>query len=221
MSPTRTRSELGIRVSGRFLRDSVFHRIRPHCPRHLPPGMAGDSPDASGPVAVPPPGRSRDLLAVEHNDASDVPPSLLVDSSKKGPTEKGAPTKPSFAPPPPSALLCRLRSFLPQMAAANDNLETQMREGNAEDFDVENVGEDDDERRIEMDVGVGVLDLKTDEAAEMVAGKAGVAVVDQDDDTEEDARRRKKIKEAREDSSIKIPGLDPEEGGRAAGIEEL
>ena len=55
----------------------------------------------------------------------------------------------------------------------------------------------------------------------MVAGKAGVAVVDQDDDTEEDARRRKKIKEAREDSSIKIPGLDPEEGGRAAGIEEL
>jgi hypothetical protein len=76
-----------------------------------------------------------------------------------------------------------------------------------------------------MDVGVGVLDFKSDADAESAARSAGVVVVDLDDGdegSEETRGRRKRIKEAREDRSITIPGLDePETGVKNPGIEEL
>lgn len=191
--------------------------------------MAGDSPAGAGGV-VPSTidGRSRDLLAVEHAEDTSVPSGLLVEQGKKASAadkKNAPPAKPLFTPSAPSALLSRLHSFLPEMAAANDTLAAQMKHGNSGDFDVENVGDDPDTRHVEMDVGVGVLDFKSDADAESAARSAGVVVVDLDDGdegSEETRGRRKRIKEAREDRSITIPGLDePETGVKNPGIEEL
>ena len=115
---------------------------------------AAERDDDSAPPSI----RSRELLAVEHvaADASEVP-ALMVGAGSKKPASRATaapPTKPSFAPPPPSALLSRLQDFLPQMAAANDDLAEAMRHRPAEEFDVEHVGEDADARRVEMDVGL-------------------------------------------------------------------
>uniref|UniRef100_A0A3B4AQL2 Uncharacterized protein n=1 Tax=Periophthalmus magnuspinnatus TaxID=409849 RepID=A0A3B4AQL2_9GOBI len=54
------------------------------------------------------------------------------------------------------AILDRLQSFLPQMAAANQKLLREMESGSAEQFDIENV--DDAPRVIEMDVALVELD---------------------------------------------------------------
>lgn len=193
--------------------------------------MAGDADERDG-GSAPPSGRSRELLAVEHV-AADAPevPALLVGAGSKKPASGATaapPTKPSFAPPPPSALLSRLQDFLPQMAAANDDLAEAMRHRPAEEFDVEHVGEDADAARVEMDVGLGVVDLKTREAADAVAASVGVAVVDAEPDADASgdasalAKRRRRVAEAREDATIRIPGLDPDAApGKRAGIEEL
>ena len=191
-----------------------------------------DDPAESGGGSDYPSTRSRELLAVEHV-AADAPevPALMVSAGSKKPASRAtaAPaTKPSFAPPPPSALLSRLQDFLPQMAAANEDLVEAMRHRPAEEFDVEHVGEDEDARRVEMDVGLGVVDLKTREAAEAVAKSGDVAVVDAEpdadasDDASAIAKRRKEVAEAREDATIRIPGLDADAApGKRAGIEEL
>ena len=132
-------------------------------------------------------GRSRALLAVEHaaDDAPPVPPSLLLGKKQQSPSTAGA-RKPDFAPPPPpSALLSKLQTFLPQMQAANRDLEEAMRGRPPEEFDIENVGSDDDERRVEMDVGLGVVDLKTEDAlaeAQQLAGDASCTRNDDADD---------------------------------------
>lgn len=59
------------------------------------------------------------------------------------------------------AVLARLQAFLPQMEAANTELTAAMLERPAEEFDIENVGSDDDAAHVEMDLGLGVVDLKT------------------------------------------------------------
>jgi hypothetical protein len=193
--------------------------------------MADDAAER-GDDSAPPSIRSRELLAVEHvaADASEVP-ALMVGAGSKKPASRATaapPTKPSFAPPPPSALLSRLQDFLPQMAAANDDLAEAMRHRPAEEFDVEHVGEDADARRVEMDVGLGVVDLKTREAADAVAKSCGVAVVGAEPDADASgdasafAKRRKQVADAREDATIRIPGLDADAApGKRAGIEEL
>lgn len=172
--------------------------------------------------------RSRALLAVEHaaDDTPPVPPSLLLGKKQQSASTAGA-RKPDFAPPPPpSALLSKLQTFLPQMQAANRDLEEAMRGRPPEEFDIENVGSDDDERRVEMDVGLGVVDLKTEDALAEAQQLAGDAVVhadasdDADDapgagDTLAGGKRRKT------DPGIRIPGVDNRGDGARAGIEEL
>ena len=192
--------------------------------------MADDAAERGG-GSAPISTRSRELLAVEHV-AADAPEvsALMVSTGSKKPASRAtaAPTKPSFVSPPPSALLSRLQDFLPQMAAANDDLAEAMRHRPAEEFDVEHVGEDADARRVEMDVGLGVVDLKTREAADAVAKSCGVAVVGAEPDADASgdasafAKRRKQVADAREDATIRIPGLDADAApGKRAGIEEL
>ena len=111
--------------------------------------------------------RSRELLAVEHNDADAAHPGriLLAGGDKgaspskvaspvknakdgaNGPIGVGAPrAKPDFSklPKPPSALLAKLNAFMPKMQAANDTPKEAMKTRPAEDFDIEHVEDDDD-----------------------------------------------------------------------------
>lgn len=72
--------------------------------------------------------------------------------------------------PPASSLSERLKAFLPQMAAANVELEKDRAAGKLAQMSLENVGED-DEHYIEMNLGLGVLKEKnpnkTDSDSEM------------------------------------------------------
>ena len=185
-------------------------------PREVPSG--GDPSPPSGGA-----GRSRDLLAVEHaGGEAGVPPSLLLNRPAPGAVPAASREAPNFAdlPPPPSAL----QTFLPQMAAANEELANAMKVRPREDFDVECVGSDDDERRVEMDVGLGVVDLKTREAvaeAEAAAGDAivGAASDDDDEDGERNKRPRRTRAKPREEApfEMRVPGR----GGGGGGIQEL
>ncbi|KAJ1796163.1 hypothetical protein LPJ59_003916 [Coemansia sp. RSA 2399] len=67
---------------------------------------------------------------------------------------------------PPSALLSRLQSFLPQIAEANKKLEDDMTEDPSK-LDIENV-EDSTSQYIEMDLGLGVFDVKPKKDSEKV-----------------------------------------------------
>ena len=114
---------------------------------HAPRIMSGDKATA----------RSRELLAVEHNDAAASHPATLLLGGERGapspspsPAKKNgganehptaARTKPDFSelPPPPSALLAKLNAFMPEMRRANAELEEAMKTRPAGDFDIEHV----------------------------------------------------------------------------------
>lgn len=57
-----------------------------------------------------------------------------------------------------SSLGGRLRDFLPALAAANQDLEVERREGRLEERDIERVDEGEGGQYIEMDLGLGVLE---------------------------------------------------------------
>ncbi|KAJ2718262.1 hypothetical protein GGI07_005826 [Coemansia sp. Benny D115] len=69
-----------------------------------------------------------------------------------------ADSRKTFRMQPPSELLSRLHSFLPQIAEANKKLQDDVAQDPSK-VDIENVG-DDDEQYIEMDLGLGVFDMK-------------------------------------------------------------
>lgn len=117
---------------------------------HAPRIMSGDKATA----------RSRELLAVEHNDAGASHPATLLLGGERGapspspspakknggganehPANASARTKPDFSklPPPPSALLAKLNAFMPEMRRANAELEEAMKTRPAGDFDIEHV----------------------------------------------------------------------------------
>ncbi|KAF9098790.1 hypothetical protein BGX23_005141 [Mortierella sp. AD031] len=60
-----------------------------------------------------------------------------------------------------SDLLSRLEDFLPKIKEANDQLDKQLKE-DPKAIDIENVDEASGEQYIEMDLGLGVFDLKKD-----------------------------------------------------------
>ena len=118
--------------------------------------------------------RSRELLAVEHNDADATHPGRILlaggneaaspskvaspvkngERGANGPIGVGAPrAKPDFSklPKPPSALLAKLNAFMPKMQAANDTLKEAMKTRPAEDFDIEHVEDDDDDDASDSD----------------------------------------------------------------------
>ncbi|MCJ1474782.1 hypothetical protein MMC13_003442 [Lambiella insularis] len=78
--------------------------------------------------------------------------------------------------PAVASLRSRLRDFLPALAAANRELETELREGRGEERDMERVEEG---RYIEMELGLGVLEEKTE--AEGSGESGGEGDGDEDD----------------------------------------
>eukprot|EP00127_Corallochytrium_limacisporum_P005235 Clim_evm52s201 gene=Clim_evmTU52s201 len=92
------------------------------------------------------------------------------------------------------SVLSQVRDFLPKMEKANAELEAKINESNEgkDSVNIENVGED--EQHIEMNLGVGVFDVKPKE--------------DNDHDTE--------ITE----DNIRIPGMNDDGQGRDANNEE-
>ena len=161
--PDISETQLSVRFFPRSTRRRLLateicslRRRTPHS-RRVSPSMSGSQATA----------RSRELLAVEHNDADAAHPGriLLAGGSEaaspskvaspvkngergaNGPIGVGAPrAKPDFSklPKPPSALLAKLNAFMPKMQAANDTLKEAMKTRPAEDFDIEHVEDDDD-----------------------------------------------------------------------------
>ncbi|KAJ2493159.1 hypothetical protein IWW37_000809 [Coemansia sp. RSA 2050] len=84
----------------------------------------------------------------------DTKPACHEDKSRSTNTT----TRKTFRIEPPSDLLSRLHSFLPQIAIANKQLQADIAE-DPRKLDIENVGED-EEQYIEMDLGLGVFDMK-------------------------------------------------------------
>ena len=121
--------------------------------------------------------RSRELLAVEHNDAAASHPATLLLGGERGapspsPAKKNgganehptaARTKPDFSelPPPPSALLAKLNAFMPEMRRANAELEEAMKTRPAGDFDIEHVSGSESESDSESDTDDASEDGRT------------------------------------------------------------
>ncbi|KAL5495066.1 hypothetical protein ACEPAI_528 [Sanghuangporus weigelae] len=85
---------------------------------------------------------------------------------RPGPSSFDFGVRETHAVEPPSELLSRVESFLPQMEAANTELARRM-ESSPESVDIENLGdedEDDEDGRqgqyIEMNLGLGVFDIR-------------------------------------------------------------
>ncbi|KAL1977925.1 hypothetical protein VTN31DRAFT_784 [Thermomyces dupontii] len=71
--------------------------------------------------------------------------------------------RPRIERPQHSELLSRVSSFLPQLKAANEDLERRIAEGNARDHVLDDVPDDDEQGGrpyIEMNLGLGVLEEK-------------------------------------------------------------
>eukprot|EP00850_Spirogloea_muscicola_P011097 SM000067S20374 [mRNA] locus=s67:567345:569215:- [translate_table: standard] len=116
----------------------------------------------SGP-ARPPPSTSQALLHVE-----DHAPSLVVcrpadvHALPSPPMLQQRP--PTTRPMPPSAVLARLREFLPQMDNANQQLRESLQAGQQDDVNIEVLTSADGAPHIEMDLMLGLAELKTPEA---------------------------------------------------------
>ncbi|KAJ2449122.1 hypothetical protein EV183_005069, partial [Coemansia sp. RSA 2336] len=83
---------------------------------------------------------------------SDTPPFIFDKSSQ--PADSASKPPKTYRIEPPSELLTRLHAFLPQIAKANKELDKDSGKLN-----MENVG-DDEPQYIEMDLGLGVFDMK-------------------------------------------------------------
>ncbi|KAG0245667.1 hypothetical protein B0O80DRAFT_439258 [Mortierella sp. GBAus27b] len=96
-----------------------------------------------------------------------------------------------------SDLIGRLEDFLPKIKEANAKLEEQFK-ADPKSVDIENVDEKSGEQYIEMNLGLGVFDLKRDVKEEDIiinpselgpstaAVKPGIVVLGGSEDTEED-----------------------------------
>ncbi|KAJ2424507.1 hypothetical protein GGF41_002759 [Coemansia sp. RSA 2531] len=111
-------------------------------------------------------GKSKCLLDIPEDSSENTAVPLIVSKKgskpsfaedKSGSTDAKAARK-TFRIEPPSDLLSRLHSFLPQIAIANKQLEVDIAE-DPHKLDIENVDEN-EEQYIEMDLGLGVFDMK-------------------------------------------------------------
>lgn len=141
------------------------------------------------------PDRSRDLLQFERGT------SALEERLRVVPPSSDAKPRMPTTSVPESSVLGRLKAFLPMMDEANRALFSGIEEKGREQYDIEVVDEDDEKPHIEMDLALGIADLKTPEAlaaAERAAAGQGnnahQVADDSDDDSsddDDDAQRRK------------------------------
>jgi Domain of unknown function (DUF4598) len=123
------------------------------------------------------------------------------------------------------AVLGRLSSFVPQLAAANAELASALSSRPASDFDVECIEADGEGPHIEMDLACGVLDLQ-DEAAQHAAqlAMAGQSLaahmqLGSDDSSDEDGEEEGDGEHPRDDRSDKA--AQPRDEAKRPRIEEL
>ncbi|KAI5854597.1 hypothetical protein BZA05DRAFT_370597 [Tricharina praecox] len=134
---------------------------------------------ASIPSQKSSPRHSRPSIAKQPRNMSLPPP----------PTGK----KPAFtAPPSQSDLLSRLTTFLPQLSAANATLDEEIRAHGADSRNIEHVA-DDEERYIEMNLGLGVLEEVRDESSS-------------DEDSEDDEDEEEEEEDAVEEIKTIVAG---------------
>ncbi|KAL0263573.1 hypothetical protein SLS55_002554 [Diplodia seriata] len=112
--------------------------------------------------------------------------------------------------PPSSSLGDRLKAFLPQLAAANEELERDRAAGKLAAMSLENVGEDDD-NYIEMNLGLGVL--KERDPNKMESDSESDEDADDEMDTGADGQ------ETKEDVLAKLMGKKKPKAG--PGIQEV
>ncbi|CAD0106041.1 unnamed protein product [Aureobasidium uvarum] len=145
------------------------------------------------------------------------------------PTLRPKKQKPTFARPASSDLQSRLRAFLPQMAAANAELEKLAQEGRLEGKRLEDVGEGDE--YVEMELGLGVMEEKKegedssdDSSNESSDDSSEASSEDGDDDDDNNNKEQKKKQKEKEQKEKDILGrLMGHKQGRekAAGIQEV
>ncbi|OBW63790.1 MAG: Cysteine proteinase [Aureobasidium pullulans] len=155
--------------------------------------------------------------APSQSSSSSIPNSI--------PTLRPKNQKPNFARPATSDLQSRLQTFLPQMAAANAELEKLAQEGGLEGKRLEDVGEGDE--YVEMELGLGVMEEKkegdesSDESSDETSDDSSED--SSEDDDEEDKAQKKKQKEKEQKEKDILGRLMGHKQGRekAAGIQEV
>ncbi|KAF9922766.1 hypothetical protein FBU30_007115 [Linnemannia zychae] len=124
----------------------------------------------------------------------DIISSLLTGNKPSTPKETPVGERKTFKVK--SDLLARLEDFLPKIKEANAQLEKQLKT-DPKAVDIENVDEESGEQYIEMDLGLGVFDLKKDVKEEDIiinpselkadavpATKPSIVMMDTDNDKE-------------------------------------
>ncbi|GJJ77976.1 hypothetical protein EMPS_10335 [Entomortierella parvispora] len=116
-----------------------------------------------------------------------------------------------------SDLLARLQDFLPKIKDANDQLDKMVKQ-DPKSVDIENVDEESGEQYIEMDLGLGVFDMKKDVTEDDIiinpkgkkpdeTVKPTIVMMDLDKDVTKDAEEEGETDHSGDDDSnnAKIP----------------
>ncbi|KAJ1646354.1 hypothetical protein J3B02_006511 [Coemansia erecta] len=94
----------------------------------------------------------------ENSDTTDINTTGLAAILGTSNTNSDVESRKTFRIEPPTDLLSRLNAFLPQIAEANKQLEAAVAD-DPRKLDIENIDKD-EEQYIEMDLGLGVFDMK-------------------------------------------------------------
>ncbi|THZ84192.1 hypothetical protein D6C84_04309 [Aureobasidium pullulans] len=166
--------------------------------------------NSSSPPPPPPPAPSQ--------SSSSIPTSI--------PTLRPKNQKPNFARPATSDLKSRLQTFLPQMAAANAELEKLAQEGGLEGKRLEDVGVGDE--YVEMELGLGVMEEKkegddsSDETSDESSDDSSEDSSEEDDDDDEKEQKKKQKEKEQKEKDILGRLMGHKQGReKAAGIQEV
>ncbi|KAJ2396933.1 hypothetical protein GGI05_000895, partial [Coemansia sp. RSA 2603] len=114
------------------------------------------------------------LLNIAEDARKNIETSNPLSFIDKARTVPDPANRKTFRVEAPSDLLSRLQAFLPQIAEANKKLEVDAAEDPSK-LDIENVNED-VEQYIEMDLGLGVFDMKpkkdTSDTSDIIIGRS-------------------------------------------------
>ncbi|KAH0350792.1 hypothetical protein KCU83_g4670, partial [Aureobasidium melanogenum] len=138
------------------------------------------------------------------------------------PTIRPKKQKPNFTRPATSDLQSRLQAFLPQMAAANAELEKLAKEGGLEGKRLEDVGEGDE--YVEMELGLGVMEQKKEgeeSSDDSSAESSEDSGEDSSEDDEVDDNEKQKEKEQKEKDILGRLMGHKQGREKAAGIQEV
>ncbi|PIA16258.1 hypothetical protein COEREDRAFT_81456 [Coemansia reversa NRRL 1564] len=141
------------------------------------------------------PHSSKSLLDIPDTCADRAPvSSLLFDNSSKQ-SDPDVCNRKTFRVEPPSNLLSRLNDFLPQIAKANKELKAAVA-CDPSKVDIENVSPD-STQYIEMDLGLGVFDMKPKKDAaynsDVVISARGNSDSDSSDEEEANVRQSRVV----------------------------